>query len=205
MDEETRRRCIEPFFTTKGERGTGLGLAMVFGMAQRHDAEMEIDSTPGAGSTVRLLFRIPGAETAGNGAAPAETRVLPSLRLLLVDDDPVLLNSLRNTLETDGHIIVAAYGGAEGIVAFHGALERGETFDAVITDLGMPYVDGRKVAAAVKQASAGTPVILLTGWGQRLVADNEKPVHVDQILAKPPKLREIRQVLARCCRLASVA
>ncbi len=56
MDEETRRRCLEPFFTTKGERGTGLGLAMVYGMVQRHSAELEVDSEPGQGTTFRLIF-----------------------------------------------------------------------------------------------------------------------------------------------------
>jgi len=58
MDEETRRRCLEPFFTTKGVRGTGLGLAMVYGMAQRHGAELRIDSEPGKGTTMRLLFPV---------------------------------------------------------------------------------------------------------------------------------------------------
>ncbi len=56
MSEETRRRCLEPFFTTKGERGTGLGLAMVYGIAQRHNAEIEIESAPGKGTTMRMLF-----------------------------------------------------------------------------------------------------------------------------------------------------
>ena len=56
MDEETRRRCMEPFFTTKGERGTGLGLASVYGMLQRHDAALEVDSAPGKGTTMRMIF-----------------------------------------------------------------------------------------------------------------------------------------------------
>ncbi len=60
MDEDTRRRCLEPFFTTKGERGTGLGLAMVYGMVQRHGAEIDLDSAPGKGTTVRLGFPVPG-------------------------------------------------------------------------------------------------------------------------------------------------
>src|SRR5579863_5653978 len=59
MDEETRRHCLEPFFTTKGERGTGLGLAMVYGVIQRHSAEIDIDSTPGKGTTMRLSLAIP--------------------------------------------------------------------------------------------------------------------------------------------------
>ena len=65
----------------------------------------------------------------------------------------------------------------------------------VITDLGMPYVDGRKVASAVKASSSSTPVILLTGWGQRLVAEGDIPPHVDRVLNKPPKLRDLRAAL----------
>jgi CheY-like chemotaxis protein len=62
----------------------------------------------------------------------------------------------------------------------------------------MPSVDGRQVASAVKAASPFTPVILLTGWGERLLADGDIPPHVDQVLSKPPKLRDLRQALARC-------
>jgi nitrogen-specific signal transduction histidine kinase/CheY-like chemotaxis protein len=201
MDDETRRRCLEPFFTTKGERGTGLGLAMVFGMAQRHSAELEIDSAPGAGTTARLMFAVPPAVIA-EPVRPAEAPRAPSrLRLLLVDDDPVLLKSLRDALETDGHVIVAANGGEAGITEFRASLARSEPYAAVITDLGMPYVDGRKLAAEIKHASPATPVILLTGWGKRLVAEGEIPPHVDRVLAKPPKLREVRDALAQLCRL----
>ena len=67
---------------------------------------------------------------------------------------------------------------------------------ARFTDLGMPYVDGRQVAAAVKAASAATPVILLTGWGRRMLAEHEIPPHVDRLLSKPPRLSELRAALA---------
>jgi PAS domain S-box-containing protein len=202
MDEETRRRCLEPFFTTKGERGTGLGLAMVFGVVQRHSAELEIDSAPGVGTTVRLVFAAPAGLSAEQGPAAAPSEVKLRLRLLLVDDDPLLLKSLRDALATDGHVIVTANGGEAGLSAFRASLDRGEPFAAVITDLGMPYVDGRRVAAAVKEASRATPVILLTGWGRRLVAEGDIPPHVDRVLPKPPKLREVREALALLCRRA---
>jgi PAS domain S-box-containing protein len=203
MDEDTRRRCLEPFFTTKGERGTGMGLAMVFGTVQRHSAEIEIESAPGAGTTVRLVFAVPAAVLAESGEAAAALKAPSRLRLLLIDDDPILLKSLRDALETDGHVIVTANGGEAGISAFRASLDRGERFAAVITDLGMPYVDGRQVAAAVKEISPATPVILLTGWGQRLVAEGDIPPHVDRVLAKPPKLREVREALAQLCRPAA--
>ena len=91
---------------------------------------------------------------------------------------------------------MAADGGQNGIETFHAALASGRPFSLVITDLGMPYVDGRKVAAAVKARSLDTPVILLTGWGRRLLAENEIPAHVDRVLSKPPKLNELRSSLA---------
>jgi CheY-like chemotaxis protein len=196
MTEETRRRCLEPFFTTKGERGTGLGLAMVYGIAQRHSAEIEIESTPGNGTTIRMLF--PELTCTQPGADPEAVpdAIRSRLRILVVDDDPLLIKSLRDALEADGHTVTTANGGKEGIDAFQESLDRGEQFAIVITDLGMPYVDGRKVSSAIKAASPATPVVLLTGWGQRLVAEGDIPPHVDRVLNKPPRLRDLRTALA---------
>jgi signal transduction histidine kinase/ActR/RegA family two-component response regulator/HAMP domain-containing protein len=200
MDEDTRARCLEPFFTTKGERGTGLGLGMVYGVVQRHGAEIEIDSVPGTGTTMCLSFPVPRAVVAG-AARSVTVEAPPSrLRILVVDDDPLLLKSLRDTLETDGHVVFAANGGQAGIDAFRAAQRRNEVFDVVITDLGMPHIDGRVVASTVKAASASTPVIMLTGWGQRLVDTGDVPTHVNRVLNKPPKLHDLRQALAQCCR-----
>jgi PAS domain S-box-containing protein len=198
MDEEARRRCLEPFFTTKGERGTGLGLAMVYGMVRRHGAEIDVESALGLGTTVRLSFAVPASATAAPAQSTAVHAVPVALRILVVDDDPLVLKSLRDALEGDGHTIVAANGGQEGIDLFRSALKDQQTFDAVMTDLGMPYVDGRQVAGFVKAASASTPVILLTGWGHRLMTEGDLPANVDILLSKPPKLRELREALARC-------
>jgi signal transduction histidine kinase/ActR/RegA family two-component response regulator len=195
MDEETRRRCLDPFFTTKGERGTGLGLAMVYGAIQRHGAELTIDTAPGRGTCVRLSFPMAanGVETTNGNAGIA---AVEPMRLLLVDDDPVPLKALGSSLQRDGHQVTLADGGRVGIDAFQSALADDEPFDLVITDLGMPYVDGRQVAAEIKALSARTPIILLTGWGEGLKAEPDRPHHVDQILGKPPKLREIREALS---------
>jgi CheY-like chemotaxis protein len=201
MNDETKRRSLEPFFTTKGERGTGLGLAMVYGMTQRHSADIQIDSEPGKGTTVRLLFPVPTIAPAAIDT-PAPVPSVGQLHILVVDDDPLLLKTLQHILKNDGHHVTAAAGGEAGITTFRDAVARGESFDAVITDLGMPYVDGRTVAAAVKQASPTTPVILLTGWGQRLLAEHDIPPHVDRLLSKPPKLYDLRTTLADLTRSA---
>lgn len=127
----------------------------------------------------------------------AALRPHASLRILLVDDDPLIIRSLSDTLAHDGHDVSAASGGQAGIDAFAQARAEGRGFDLVITDLGMPYVDGRRVAAAVKALDTATPVLLLTGWGRRMVADGEVPPHVDMVLSKPPKMRELLAALAR--------
>jgi PAS domain S-box-containing protein len=193
MDEETRRRCLELFFTTKGERGTGLGLAMVYGIVQRHNGEIDINSAPGKGTRVALKFPVSRA------IVPVQSTVvapLPrGLRVLVVDDDPIILESMQVVLDNDGCIVVPAEGGQQGIDAFDAALAGGLPFDLVITDLGMPAIDGRAVAAAVK-AKSTVPVVMLTGWGQRMVNDGETPPHVDKVMSKPPKPRELRATIA---------
>jgi CheY-like chemotaxis protein len=162
-------------------------------MVQRHGGDFEIDSELGRGTTMRMIFA-----RAPTGMSSSEDHFVPPprpLRLLLVDDDPLLLRSLRDTLELDGHEVVTADGGQAGIDAFSQAMKSGASFDAVITDLGMPYIDGRKVAARVRQLSGQVPIIMLTGWGHRLIATSDQPEHVDRVLSKPPKMAEIRGAL----------
>jgi signal transduction histidine kinase/CheY-like chemotaxis protein len=196
MDESTRRRCLEPFFTTKGERGTGLGLAMVYGVAQRLGADLEIDSELGKGTTFRIVFAVAEQVSATPSRSSATPLTVPPLRILVIDDDPVILDSMRLVLELDGHTVTAANDGRAGVDTFRTAHAAGETFAVVITDLGMPYMDGNEVARAIKETSAKTPVILLTGWGRRMAGERDLPANVDRTLDKPPKLPELREALA---------
>ena len=195
MDEETRRRCVEPFFTTKGHRGTGLGLASVYGMLQRHDARLEIDSAPGQGTTMRMIFPASVDEAAASGKHLAPSFTLRRLRILVIDDDPILIRSMQDVLEAEGHQLETALGGQAGIELFAEALGTAREFALVITDLGMPRVDGRKVSAAIKGLSPRTPIILLTGWGQRLLDENDIPPNIDRVLSKPPRLAQLRAAL----------
>jgi PAS domain S-box-containing protein len=199
MDEATCRRCLEPFFTTKGERGTGLGLATVYGAMQRNSGAIDIQSALGEGTTMRLRF---GVARAAKDAVAENSTVRPAVpsprRVLVVDDDPLVAQALRDTLERDGHQVVTAEGGEAGIEVFRAMRKENQPFDLVLTDLGMPYVDGRRVASVVKTESPSTAVVLLTGWGRRIVADRDVPPNVDGVLSKPPDLNEIRNLLAAC-------
>lgn len=194
MDEVTQSRCLDPFFTTKGERGTGLGLATVYGMVQRHNARIAIASKPGIGTEVSLHFPILSDPIVGN--VPVPLRVPRPLRILIIDDDPTLLSALCNILELDGHHVTQVDGGQAGIDCFIAAQAGQANFELVITDLGMPYVDGRKVAEAIRQHASEVPIILLTGWGQRIIPEtNDELVNVNQVLSKPPKLSELRMAI----------
>lgn len=195
MDKQTQQRCLEPFFTTKGERGTGLGLAMVYGAAQRHKARLDIESAPGAGTRVRLDLAAV-ADTGQRRDRAAVRREVAPLRLLLVDDDPAVLHSTAVVLKLRGHTITAADGGQAGIDALRGAHVTGQPFDAVISDLGMPYVDGNQVARTVKELFPETPLVLLTGWGRRMATGDETPTHVDFVLPKPLELDQLDEILA---------
>jgi signal transduction histidine kinase/ActR/RegA family two-component response regulator len=195
MDEETRRRCIEPFFTTKGQRGTGLGLASVYGMLQRHDARLEIDSAAGRGTTMRMIFPASTDAASTTGTHFSSHLTMRRLRILVIDDDPILIRSMRDVLEAEGHQLETALGGQPGIETFAAAHGTPREFSLVITDLGMPRVDGRKVAAAIKGLSPRTPIILLTGWGQRLLDEKDIPPNIDRVLSKPPRLAQLRTAL----------
>jgi PAS domain S-box-containing protein len=195
MDEETQRRCLQPFFSTKGERGSGMGLATTYGTMQRHGGDVQVESTLGEGTTMRLLF--PLREAADEEGVEVAAVPVSPLRILCVDDEPLVRDALQEVLQDAGHSVALADGGEAALEQFEVALYRGEPFDVVITDLGMPGVTGRQVAQGVKAASPETPVILLTGWGQQLSAEDDIPAAVDLLLNKPPSVEGLSRALAR--------
>lgn len=195
MDEETRKRCLEPFFSTKGKRGTGLGLAMVYGVLKRHEGTIDIETAPGEGTTFHLTFPVRSSDNKTLG--DSGDKPLAQLRILCIDDEPLLRELIKEILEREGHSVEVSDGGQSGLDEFRHSRERGRPFDVVITDLGMPYLDGRQVAKAIKQESASTPVVMLTGWGAFMKDDGNTPEQVDAIISKPPRSRELRETLNR--------
>jgi signal transduction histidine kinase/ActR/RegA family two-component response regulator/HAMP domain-containing protein len=200
MSDEVRRRCLEPFFSTKGKRGTGLGLAMVYGIMERHEGRIEIESTFGKGTTMRLVFPVRDLPTTAAQKSERPTKPLPAMKLLCVDDEPLLREMMKQILESGGHTVELADGGETGLETFRAALKTKEPFDVVITDLGMPYLDGRQLSRAIKTDSPETPIIMLTGWGTIMKEDGDMPAQVDGVLSKPPKIAELYAMLAEVTR-----
>lgn len=190
MTEEVRRRCLEPFFSTKGERGTGLGLPMVFGIVKRHRGTLDIDSTVGKGTTFIVL--LPPDTTQTREVQQRTQGPSGPLRVLVVDDEPIARDVLTEYLTGDGHTVQTAVNGRDGIEKF----TTGQ-FEVVITDRAMPEVGGDQLAAMVKEASPTTPVVLLTGFGDLMNAAGEKPDGVDLVVKKPIRLGTLREVLVK--------
>jgi signal transduction histidine kinase/ActR/RegA family two-component response regulator len=196
MTEETRRRCLEPFFSTKGKRGTGLGLAMVYGVMERHEGAIDIHSKLGKGTTFRLTFPVRAVSPVMDEEKDTPSGIKP-MQILCIDDEALLRELLKEMLERDGHHVVLTDNGKTGLDKFRTACEGRRPFDLVITDLGMPHLDGRQVAKTIKDQSPQTPVVMLTGWGAFIKEDGSGPQEVDGILSKPPRSRELREMLRR--------
>ena len=189
MTEQVRRRCLEPFFSTKPAVGTGLGLAMVCGIVRRHGGMLDIDSQVGAGTNVRISLPTGNGQINPVQAASGPDRPLP-LRLLVIEDDPRVRRLLKQLLLVDGHAVKTAADGRAGLDQF-----RAGRFDVVLTDQSMPGLSGVQVAAAVKSMAPNTPVVLLTGYGEAADLPGGAPPSVDLVLGKPLTLRVLRQAL----------
>jgi PAS domain S-box-containing protein len=192
MDAETRKRCCEPFFTTKGVEGTGLGLAVSWSVAQRLGGEFIIESEPNHGTTVTMW--LPAVSATMTNASPRDSTVSagPPRRILVIEDHHEVNTTLCHMLRQLNHEAIATPSGADGL----SELQR-SAFDMVITDLGMPGLDGWEVARQVKLHAPTLPVILLTGWADQLQANGDGPTGVDLILAKPVSLEQLRGAIGR--------
>lgn len=189
MTEEVRQHCLEPFFSTKGEKGSGLGLAMVYGIIRRLRGTIDIASEVGKGTTFSLRLPIQTAATSdGHETGGSLEGVV--LNVLVVDDDPLVGRVTGEYLRVAGHRVTPAASGAEAIKLF-----RPEDFDLVVTDHGMPHMTGLQLAAVIKEVSRETPVLLLTGGDS---TEDQVPgsVQVDAMLSKPLTMDRLRQALA---------
>jgi CheY-like chemotaxis protein len=204
MDEPTRRRCLEPFFTTKTERGgSGLGLAMVYGMVQRYQGQIEIESARGKGTCIRLVFPVPVDATTPEPVAatpgPAHRR---SLRILCIDDELHVRLLLKECLTNLGHRVSTASSGQQGVDMFRAALQDNQAYETVITDLGMPGLDGHQVARHIKAASPHTPIVMLTGWENATQENPQESPEVNALVGKPARASELNRLLLQLNPLA---
>lgn len=192
MSETVRRQCLEPFFSTKGPGGSGLGLGLVYGIVSRHGGLIEIESAAERGTAVSIV--LPKSETKEeNPTVNMEPPPAPApARILVVDDETLVREVLQVYLETDGHQVTMAEDGQQALEMFEAG-----SFDLVLTDRAMPEMNGDELAVAIKERRPDTPVILLTGFGDAMVAEGETLPGIDFILAKPFSTDSLRGALSR--------
>jgi CheY-like chemotaxis protein len=195
MSAEVQERVFEPFFTTKGERGTGLGLAMVFGIVEQHGGHIKVRSARGEGTTFRIALPLVSAPAQAE-LPPAPTTHLKSLRplrLLVVDDEPMMTRAVARMLKPSGHFVSVAVSGEEALREL--AEQR---FDVVISDVGMGAgMNGWKLAEAVKRRWPSVRFLLSTGWGASIDSGEARAKGVEAVLAKPYQLADLLRALAR--------
>jgi PAS domain S-box-containing protein len=194
MDAETLRRATEPFFTTKPSgAGTGLGLPMVGGFAERSDGALALASEPGEGTTVTLWLPAaePGSLAEAAAVAPPDASAPPTAAsVLLVDDESLLREVLAEQLADAGYGVAVAAAGAEAL----GMLKGGAAIDVLVTDLSMPGMDGIALIREARQSRPDLPALLLTGYaGDAVSGDGEiaapfslmqKPVRLDALTSR---------------------
>jgi signal transduction histidine kinase len=184
MSKDVRRRAFDPFFTTKGSRRKGLGLSLAYGVVRRHGGRIDLESTPGEGTRVKVRLPIHTPVTSVAAAPAAEPAARPArsgpLRVLLVEDDPDNREAMTSLLELSGYEVTAAETGSDGVRAFGDA-----PFDLVLTDLGLPDMNGWQVAGSIKSAAPQIPVALITGWGFNLAPEEIRRRGVDLLVKKP--------------------
>ncbi len=194
MDESVRRRVFDPFFTTKVARGHGLGLSVTYGIVQQHLGTISVESAPQQGATFTL--RLPLATHPAPATPLPPPAPLPPLRVLVVDDEAMVAESLAAILRRLGHTVDTASGGAQALACWEDAC-----YDLLVADHSMPGISGLELAQRLRERHPCLPVLLITGWDTPVRDSADLQKVADAVLPKPvgydDLLRAMASVIAR--------
>jgi CheY-like chemotaxis protein len=190
IPEDVRERIFEPFYTTKGAHGTGLGLAVSYGIIERHEGIISVESEVGRGTTFEIV--LPAAERTSLPVDTCEDRTeVPALSVLVIDDEDFVRDTLAEMLSVLNHKVVTAEGGPQAMEQLAAA-----SFDLVFTDLSMPEMDGWEVAREIRRRWPATSIVLVTGYGKQTVpAASEKDL-IDGVIGKPFDFSQVTETIA---------
>lgn len=195
MTPEVKQRLFDPFFTTKGKAGTGMGLAVSFGIIRRHEGSIEVDSEPGRGTTFKIsLPKVVLSSPEAADALPNEAGASMSddkIRVLVVDDETHVREVLIEALEAEGCEVVSAESGEIALAIYD---QYGGKFDAVFTDIGMPAMSGWELCNEIRERSKTMPLAIISGWADAISLQTRDAVKADWIVAKPFDINKICRI-----------
>lgn len=192
MTEDVREKVFEPFYTTKGAHGTGLGLSVSYGIIERHGGLISVESEVGHGTT--FLIDLPAARSAKpTDSSLQEPMELPALSILVVDDELVVRETLSEMLQVMEHKVTSVGSGQEALKR----LEGGDHFDLVFTDLSMPEMDGWEVAREIRHRWPDVSITLVTGYGKGTEPPSGEKNLIDGVIGKPFDFEEVREAIAQ--------
>ena len=194
MSPEVKSRIFDPFFTTKGNGGMGLGLAVCYGIIQRHEGTVDVESELGRGTTFTIKLPVEEAKPLAEPIltpAPRLTLVSSSNspRVLVVDDEPSVRELLADILQSEGYDVSLAENGSDALRLFQDG-----TFDAVFTDLGMPGMSGWELARSLRELSDDVPIAVITGWGEAVGSVEQEQAKVNWVVTKPFSVTRIGEI-----------
>ena len=195
MGPEVKQRLFDPFFTTKGKAGTGMGLAVSFGIIRRHEGSIEVDSEVGRGTTFKIsLPKVTSTQTEAQGESPSEVTVSTSkdiVRVLVVDDETHVREVLIEALESEGCEVVSAQSGEIALALFD---QYEGNFDGIFTDIGMPEMSGWELVTEIRQRSKRMPIAIISGWADAISLETKNAVKADWVVAKPFDIDRISKI-----------
>ncbi len=196
MTPEVKSRLFDPFFTTKGKAGTGMGLAVSFGIIRRHNGSVEVESEQGRGTTFRVS--LPVAETVLPGTEAGSTKIesptaTEKIRVMVVDDEFAVREVLREALEAEGCEVIVAESGERALQLYDAADGK---LDIVFTDIGMPEMSGWELAREIRNRSETIPLAIVSGWADAISCDDRQAISADWVIAKPFDIGTIAEIAA---------
>lgn len=181
MPPEVKKKIFDPFFSTKGSEGSGLGMSISLGIITRHNGTMDVESEENVGTRVRISLPVTDMiEEQDNDDTLSSSDSTRTARILVIEDEELIRETLHDMLELGNHKITLACDGEEGIAMFREA-----EFDIVFTDLGMPGLSGWEVSKAIKADRKDMPIVMVTGWGVGIDKSEMEENGVDEVLPKP--------------------
>jgi signal transduction histidine kinase/FixJ family two-component response regulator len=183
MTPEVKSRLFDPFFTTKGKGGTGMGMAVSFGIIRRHNGSIDVESEPGRGTTFRISLPVAAdAQTSGEAVSADGAISTDKLRVLVVDDEMAVREVLREALEAEGCEVLVAESGEKALQLYDA---RGGRIDVVFTDIGMPEMSGWELASEIRKRSETVPLAIVSGWADAISCDARQAIKADWVVSKP--------------------